>query len=158
MKTWMSVVPCRGGRGLEPRRVQPRRRAKKDERKTNDGGNKEKNNYNDNNIRCGSRIDGTDGSYFPSLSLSPSPSHTLLSLSLSVSQLEPTRAAPVTSPLTGERRSGALLICIHRPRPPPTRVTPSCPPRVVLRSKPVRKLVNEADALRDSSDLEKQNK
>lgn len=40
-----------------------------------------------------------------------------LSLPLSASQLEPTRAALVTSPLTGERRLGACIVCIQQPRP-----------------------------------------
>lgn len=66
-----------------------------------------------------------------SLSLSHTHTHTLLSifvalsLSLSASQLEPTRAARVTSPLTGERRLGAWIVCIHRPRPSVTPPLPS---------------------------------
>lgn len=81
--------------------------------------------------------------------LSPSLSHThtslffvVLSLFRSASQLEPTRAALVTSPLTGERRLGASIVCIHRPRPQSdTRDTlPSL--SLLLRSSPVRKLEN----------------
>lgn len=89
---------------------------------------------------------------FP-LSLPPSLSHTLLSffvvlcvslsLSLSVSQLEPTRAAPVTSPLTGKGAWGRRSFAYSGHAPAPTRVTPFSTPSLVLRSWSVRKLGKE---------------
>lgn len=76
--------PMQGRERIRPRRVQSRRRRRNMSEK-DDGENKEKNNYNDNNIRCGSRIDGTDGSYFPPRSPSLSLTHFSLFSSFCVS-------------------------------------------------------------------------